>query len=1060
MTVKSNNTTTLAAQHVVNPSEVGRSQLGRQLNALSRSFFSIESRTVKAWLEYVSSLAKQVNYIDDRTLSAQGTWQGILPEAEKLAGLAKLVESGEADEALVEIASRPDIALLLTFIDLLGHSNAQFNAFVARHLDHFYRQVLKFEPLGASADSAHLVVALNNTDVLTLPAGTQFDGGKDQGGKPLIYSTTEVVTINKANIDHVATVNKTKSSRQIALNHQVLLDTEQGIELTQGEPSFGNGLGATPNAVDVGFKVASQDLFLSGGQREIALHFGDQAQLNDWLDWFNFSVSTSDGVLALDSAQVSVDALHHRLVLTVDSLFPAITHIETTPIAADKALPFITFELKPEYYHLLYGDGSDVYTRFSRFSITQVSLTTKVTGLSGVIANNGEVDLDTSKPFEPFGLAPRLATKLHFTHPELVTKRIINAQIEFAWLDRPDSFHDYYQAYSYFYNQKLNRTNYFDSTATCTSSKSSEEVGESISDLMSPECDCLVWPDSEVKISRSDASDSGQSTQRLFYNPSDNTLPNSENNVALNTLPFASDDNNAKSTFLALPFDETKATLWPKWYTLELSKQDFGHQDYTKVIEYFAYKNATEDEPFLVNPPYTPVLDSLRVHYESESVTSSGQMRGNPIFVEHIAPVGRPSEQMTEQSLVSLLPRMEEFGYLYMAISQMTTPGQVRMYFQVDPVDGYNMGDNPLFVWEYFDQGRWHRFKRGESQGQSGEGRLLSDSSYDLLDSGLVVFYLPELSQSGSFNHDGKLWIRAKLNHAANEMPNQFSNMSPVYSKLKGVFTQGVKVTLTSQDNDATHFEQPLASESLAKLLLPDPRVDKVIQPFASFGAKVAEATSQFDRRVSERLAHRQRLLTGWDYEHFTLQRFSQLHSVRPVVNQQGISLVVVPVNHDVSVLQPKVPRYLKRQIRDQVNALSVPKLVVEVDDPNYVEVQLELIVKIDPLYDIQSTVVELNDMVLDTLTPWNKLDKPLVRTIYLASVAQVLETHPAVDMVQVIRATKGGDAQKHYSVIHADNPHDILVPARNHKISLANTLGDVFEGIGKWEIELDFVVQ
>ncbi|MEI8705576.1 hypothetical protein [Pseudoalteromonas sp. B62] len=127
-------------------------------------------------------LAKQVNYIDERVLSANGTWENLLPEPEKLAGLAQLLEHGNADEHIKQLASRPDMALLLTFIDLLQHSNAQFNQFVARHLDHFYGEVLRFEPLSESADSAHLVMSLNNVDMLTLPAGTQFDGGKDAEG--------------------------------------------------------------------------------------------------------------------------------------------------------------------------------------------------------------------------------------------------------------------------------------------------------------------------------------------------------------------------------------------------------------------------------------------------------------------------------------------------------------------------------------------------------------------------------------------------------------------------------------------------------------------------------------------------------------------------------------------------------------------------------------------------------------------------------------------------------------------------------------------------------------
>ena len=1059
MTVKSNNTPSVATFNTVNPREVGRSQLGRHIRALSRSFFKIEPRTVEAGLKYLSVLAKQVNYIDERTLSANGTWENLLPEPEKLVALAQLVENGNADEQIKLLASRPDMALLLTFIDLLQHSNTQFNQFVARHLDHFYRDVLRFEPLPASADSAHVVVSLNSVDALTLPAGTQFDGGKDTQGIPLVYSTDEVVTINKATVDYVASVNKIKSSEKVSLNHQILLDSEQGIVLEQSEPTFGQGLeDQIPSSVEMGFKIASQDLFLSGGTRIISLDFGAQAKPSGWKGWFDFYISTSDGLrgIAVDKS----NDIAQKLQFTFSSLFPAITALEQSPIASDKALPFVALVLKNEYYQKLYGDGSSVFEDFNSFTVTQVSLTTQVNGLGDVIANNGEADLDTAKPFEPFGLAPRLASKIHFIHPELIVKNITHASVEFAWLDRPDSFDNYYRAYSYYYSEQHNLGDrYFDKNALCVGGKSCEEGTLSIEELFSTNCNCLTWPDSAVIISRSDEASEAQTRLELFYNEGDDKLPEVQNNIAINTLTFVHNDDNSLRDVQALPLDEPTASKWPKYYTLELSEQDFAHKDYTKVIELFAYKNANSNNPVLVNTPYTPTLDSLTLNYQSVSITSATEMLGNPIFVEYIAPVGRPTKEFKQNDSLSLLPKMEEFGYLYMALSEVSTPGQVRMYFQVDLVEGYNMGNNPEFVWEYFNEGTWHRFKREESQGQVGEGRILRDSTYDLLDSGLVVFYLPKLTQSGSFNHDGKLWLRARLNQNRTEASSD-NNTYPVYSKLKGVFTQGIKVSLTSQGNDASHFEQPLASESISKMLLPNSKVDTILQPFASFDSKVAETRAQYDRRISERLHHRQRLLSGWDYEHFVLQTFPQLHSVRPVVNSSALSLVVVPLNHDVSVLQPKVPRYLKRQIRERVNALSVPNLTVEVDDPHYVEVQLELIVKIDSLYDIQSTVIELNNMVVETLTPWNKLDKPLESTIYLASIAQVLETHPAVDMIQVIRAIKKGQTEKQYSVINADNPSEILVPARNHKIALANTLGDVFEGIGKWEIELDFVVQ
>lgn len=1098
MTEKSNLGTSLA------PSAKGRSQQGRTNKALSREFFLLEPRTVEQWLAYLARLAKRINYINEHTGLVDGNWQALLPEPKKLAQLATWLQEGQADEDIKQLASRPDLALLLTFIDLLQHSNQQFNDFVARHLDYYYHDVLHFEHKAATPDNAHLVLTLNNVDALTLPAGTEFDGGKDSSGKPLIYQTNEVATFTRASVDYVASMNKVKRSSAIAMNRNVLLDVANGVELNTGSPSFGqlsNDPALAPS--QVGFKLASEDLFLQGGHRTITLEFyrdkegNEPLNLSTWPQWFDLSLSTADAEVLLTPDVWGISADGRQLKIVCDAVFPAIAPLDSSPIGANRALPFISLVLKPVHYQTLYSDDATSASFMAQLVIKQAKLTVAVAQLAGVIASSDSGNLDTNKPIEPFGSAPRLATKLHFTHPELVTKNILAASVQFSWVDRPENFDTHYKTYSYFYSDKLKQptfdTNgkvvagqytfdprYLDVGNTCSDGQSCDINSLSLSPLLDASCGCLVWPASKVNIYQSDkVYQRGVSTPlsaNLFYHyesphAEPTVLPLIVNNVSINQIYFTLSDNNAKRTYEQLPFSESSATAWPKWYSLELTGQDFGHKDYAQVSEYFAYQNSkafTQNKDSFtavqVPAPYLPVSAELLINYQAQSVICCGaQTVGNDLLLEHIAPIGRPMWTFQQQEQVSLLPRFTEFGHLYLAIANVRTPGAVRVFFQIDPVDGYNMGHSPKFVWEYYSAGQWWRFKRENSQGEEFEGRILSDSTFDLLDSGLIEFYLPKLANQTQFNHDGKLWLRATLDHQNIERPpltDETKALHPIYSSIRGVFAQGVAVTLSSVGNAQTHFEAPLPAQRIAKLRQADPRVATINQPFASFGAKVAETQSQFDRRVSERIGHRQRLQTARDYELFVLEAYPQLHTVRAVSSDNALSLVVIPLNHDQSILQPKVPRYLKRKIQSRVDQLIAPNLEVKVDDPNYVEVQIELIVKIFPQYDIQTSVIELNQMVVDMLTPWNKPNRELVQSIYLSALAQRLEQHPAVDMIQVIRATRSGHSEKLYSIVTPDKPNDILVPARNHKISLASQLGGVFEGIGKWELEYDFIVQ
>ncbi|MBE0370329.1 hypothetical protein [Pseudoalteromonas aurantia] len=1095
--------------HILSPLHQGLSQSQRRTEPLSSAFFQIEARTIEQWLVYLQQLAKQVRFIDEASVPNLQTWEQVLPDANQLASLANMLKNQVVSTDTQALASRPDLALLLTFIDLLQHTSAQFNAFVSRHLDHYFHDVLRFTKQVAQPDSAHVVITLGDIASMTLAEGVELDGGKDSEGNALIYHTTTPAAINHAQVDFAATLNRVitsesgqQASLQVARN--VIFDAQTGQILEQSVPSLGTlSTEEGQPEVELGFKVASQDLFLLGGERVVTLQFATDrlgstpVNVSDWQSVFDIYASTVDGprllaadTWAFESHAQSVDQT--RLQITLSPLFPALSPADDEYIGGHLHLPYLSFVLKSDAYLSVYGEQASNQGLLSQIGIEHIKLNVKVTGASGVIASNSEGALDTQKPFDPFGLDPRLAAKFHFTHPELLCKDITYASLSFTWLDRPSDFNTYYKPYSFYLFTQADQSQnseFFNESGRCTveasdSTRAEEKVCSAVTSfdlntLLDSTCDCLTWPDSEVKIYQSDKalgselasealSGKGHST-KLFYDDYDqDTLPIVVNNKAANTIEFTTADNNVAADYGTLPMAELDARQWPKWYSLELTSQDFGHKDYTRVVEYFAYQNGialgkSPDNfiPIQVSPPYTPHLELVQLNYECESVTSAhSAVVGNTIWLEHIAPIGRQTLALNRMAQAKLLPEIDKLGYLYIALKDVVSPGQVSMYFQIDPIDGYNMGHSPKFLWEYFDNGHWQRLKREDSQGEAGEGRILQDSTYDLLDSGIIIFYLPKVGLENSFNHDGRLWLRASIEYDSVEYPTNESSIYPIYSRIRGMFTQGVEVTLKSIEHPQAHYEKPLSAEQIVKLAQPDPMVKQISQPYPSYDAKVTETTAAFNQRVSERLHHRGRLLTAWDFEHCVLQTFPQLHSTRAVHTSQGVTLIVIPLNYDPDVLQPKAPRYLKREVLNLIEALTVPGLAVKVEDPNYVEVQVELIVKINPLYDIQSSVIELNQLVIDTLTPWNKSESELSKTIYLTTLAQVLEQHVAVDMIQVIRAKRAGDNQNEYSALAPKDAQEILVPARNHKISLASVSGDVFEGIGKWEIEHDFKVQ
>ncbi len=58
-------------------------------------------------------------------------------------------------------------------------------------------------------------------------------------------------------------------------------------------------------------------------------------------------------------------------------------------------------------------------------------------------------------------------------------------------------------------------------------------------------------------------------------------------------------------------------------------------------------------------------------------------------------------------------------------------------------------------------------------------------------------------------------------------------------------------------------------------------------QPFQSFDGKHAEVGKEFYTRVSERLRHKGRAITAWDYEHLVLDRFPGIYKVKCITHAE-----------------------------------------------------------------------------------------------------------------------------------------------------------------------------
>ena len=219
----------------------------------------------------------------------------------------------------------------------------------------------------------------------------------------------------------------------------------------------------------------------------------------------------------------------------------------------------------------------------------------------------------------------------------------------------------------------------------------------------------------------------------------------------------------------------------------------------------------------------------------------------------------------------------------------------------------------------------------------------------------------------------GKIWIRASI-----ETP------SGLICNIKGIQTQGVAVTRYLDASTQNIAIEQVAPGTIKGFISPNPQIKTVIQPAVSTGGRNAEEDTAFYIRVSERLNHKQRAVTSYDYEHILLQLYPNLYYVRclnhTTIDNAGKSpgnvLIVVIPERQISLggQVPGAPRYPYEILQNMQNFLTAhasPFANITVINPQYVFLTIHCTVALmlddDPSYYLKC----LNQAICTYLAPW-----------------------------------------------------------------------------------------
>ena len=726
------------------------------------------------------------------------------------------------------------------------------------------------------------------------------------------------------------------------------------------------------------------------------------------------------------------------LTLTLDAKAPVIGLPSLALHGLSGDAPLLRVMLRPTW-RAAEQAWVTAYPELHGLRLARVSLSVAVNGLSSLALRNDSAVLDAKKPFEPFGAQPASGARLLIGHPELVSKPLDALTLRFRWMGAPASFKDQYLNYK----------------GGLDAGSFNARVGFKDGNLFAPATAALALFDA----------DTGADVVRAITLPADPGSP---------------------ATARAVGNDVGQ---WSRSLVWELAG-DFQHSVYPSLAlqtamamaSFVAAGGKPSATQFLLNPPYTPKLKSLSLDYSSSVEVAVADLPKTPatasLGLTHLHPFGTApaaaeldldanGKPVAHPEAVPLLPLYDGEGALYIGLANLQTlqaPQTLSLLLQV--AEGSADPDVPPgpVSWACLDGDRWVGLQ---------DGALLEDGTRGLINSGIVRLALRPVAAStrlpGANLAAGKLyWLRLAMDRA-----------SAGVCDMVAIHPNAVVASFVDQGNADDHLASPLPPETITALRTPLAGVGKLMQPYSSFGGRPAEASADFNLRVSERLRHKQRALTPWDYERLVLEHFPHLHKVRclrPAADALPgqVDLIVVPdISHNFPFdpFEPKVPADVIRDIESFLADKTPPFASLRVRNAFFVPLKVRCGVRFAAGQDEGFARQRLNDELNRFLSPWaydEGADLSFGGAIYANSIIDFIDERDYVDYIAELRLfmtidgrdTLVPEAPDYHA--SAGRPDAVLVAARQHEFDViagADYRVEGFAGINYMKLELDFIV-
>lgn len=985
----------------------GTNQQNRQMEALNPEALNLVDFSVAEWMKFAWNFAGQVNYFGS-TNEKDGNWQVFFIEENSIKTFLNQIES---DKTLT-----PHLTLFVCFLKLLDISKKHFNQLTKRHIDFYYNEILKIEKRASQPDQVHIIFELaKNVVQEKIDENTALDAGKNQKGNKLVYKTKEELVANKTTVAQLKNTyhHATPDLKAIKACDVANSFDGQGKANPNGDAKWfpfayakTNYSAEMPELPDahLGFAVASPVLLLQEGLRTIHLNMTFQdvlpaqlaSQAESALQVFVSGAKKWLGPFALkalsQNKELNFSIELNKTVEPFVAYNAAVLgeHFQTT----DPVIRFVAETGKKQGYIFA--------TALANLKLKSIQVQVEVEGIKSLEIENDMGVLNVKKPFLPFGAIPVKNSKFTVKNDEAFGKNWNNISLKIKWMNTPDSFKDQYFAY---------RTDSLGISSIERYGKAIFRKAHKLDEFELSPSNLIVQNDSYFQATTSVFSknewDQVSSSQTLF----------SKNGEAFQCeITISNDSYDTKNDG-----------------RLQLSlNQSFLHELFPRI---YALALQNDKTTLIPKDPYTPMVESVELSYSAlANVTFNEVSTEKQIQLFHEHPFGQNEKHsgIVEDQPVGLLPSYPVGGELYIGLKDAEALQQVSLLFQIfegsENPEAISFAAGEKLEWSILCANKWKVLT---------SNYLISNHTDNFLKSGIVKFSIPaEATTDNTLLPKGLHWIKVRMNKTYDAV-----------CKIIDIKAQAVLSQLEDQNNELSHLMNGLPANTIAKLVERKQLVKSVSQPFNSFGGSPAESDQAYYQRISERLRHKNRAITLWDYERLILQQFPEIHKVRCLNHTSetsylapgNVTIVVIPdiQNKNVfDIYQPRLSKATLNKVQNYINQLNSLHVNTIVMNPEYEEVEISLKVKFRPGYDENYYQKVLNEDLTKFLSPWafeKSVDLQFGTTLHKSIIINYIEKLKYVDFITDIQIKHQGELK---TSIVPSNPKAILVSVKQHKIS------------------------